>query len=298
MFQKTVVVDFTGMNDWAKDQLRALSREVVFYDDFPKDTAEVIRRIQDADCVMVSYNTLIPREAIEAAPNLRYIGMCCTLYNEKSANVDIAAAREWGIVVTGIRDYGDVGVYEFAVASLVDLLHGFHGKQWRERPYELGGIKVAMLGMGTTGQLVAKALQFFGCSVRYYSRHPKPEAEAEGFSLCPLEEILPWAEVVVTQLPKKTALLGRREFQLLGDGKILLNMSIGPTFDLDAIKEWLRRPGNFYICEDVGILGTEGEWDGFDNVIYSPVCAGSSVQCTQRLSEKSIQNLLDFIKGK
>ena len=189
-------------------------------------------------------------------------------------------------------------MYEFAVASLVDLLHGFHGKQWRERPYELGGIKVAMLGMGTTGQLVAKALQFFGCSVRYYSRHPKPEAEAEGFSLCPLEEILPWAEVVVTQLPKKTALLGRREFQLLGDGKILLNMSIGPTFDLDAIKEWLRRPGNFYICEDVGILGTEGEWDGFDNVIYSPVCAGSSVQCTQRLSEKSIQNLLDFIKGK
>ncbi len=232
MFQKTVVVDFTGMNDWAKDQLRALSREVVFYDDFPKDTAEVIRRIQDADCVMVSYNTLIPREAIEAAPNLRYIGMCCTLYNEKSANVDIAAAREWGIVVTGIRDYGDVGVYEFAVASLVDLLHGFHGKQWRERPYELGGIKVAMLGMGTTGQLVAKALQFFGCSVRYYSRHPKPEAEAEGFSLCPLEEILPWAEVVVTQLPKKPPCWAGGNSSCWGMGKSFSTCPSAPPLTL------------------------------------------------------------------
>ena len=43
MFQKTVVVDFTGMNDWAKDQLRALSREVVFYDDFPKDILHFYR---------------------------------------------------------------------------------------------------------------------------------------------------------------------------------------------------------------------------------------------------------------
>lgn len=33
MFQKTVVVDNTGMNEWAKKRLGELSEEVVFYDD-------------------------------------------------------------------------------------------------------------------------------------------------------------------------------------------------------------------------------------------------------------------------
>lgn len=57
-------------------------------------------------------------------PNLRYIGMCCSLYEEKSANVDIAAAREKGIVVTGVKDYGDEGVVEYVISELVRYLHG------------------------------------------------------------------------------------------------------------------------------------------------------------------------------
>ena len=45
------------------------------------------------------------QNVIERCPNLRYIGMCCSLYSEESANVDIAFAREKGIKVLGIRDY-------------------------------------------------------------------------------------------------------------------------------------------------------------------------------------------------
>ena len=41
--------------------------------------------------------------------NVRYIGMCCSLYSEASSNVDLAYARARGIKVTGIRDYGDAG---------------------------------------------------------------------------------------------------------------------------------------------------------------------------------------------
>ena len=53
MFQKTVVVDNTGMNEWAKNRLRELSGEAVFYDDFPVDTDEITERVKDADCLMV-----------------------------------------------------------------------------------------------------------------------------------------------------------------------------------------------------------------------------------------------------
>ncbi len=51
--------------------------------------------------------------------------MCCSLYDDESSNVAVKFARGQGIVVKGIRDYGDPGVVEFIVSELVRLLHGF-----------------------------------------------------------------------------------------------------------------------------------------------------------------------------
>ena len=136
MFEKIVVVDSTGLNTWGVERLKTLGKEVVFYTGIPETDEETVNRIGDADCVLVSYNTQIRRNVIEACPNIKYIGMCCTLYSESSANVDIAAARERGITVLGIRDYGDEGVVEYVISELVRLLHGFGGKQWKHKAYD------------------------------------------------------------------------------------------------------------------------------------------------------------------
>lgn len=44
---------------------------------------------------------------IEESKDLKYIGMCCGLYDEKSSNVDIEIERKNNIEVRSIRDYGD-----------------------------------------------------------------------------------------------------------------------------------------------------------------------------------------------
>ena len=63
----------------------------------------------------MSYRYPIGEAVLKECKNLKYIGMCCSLYSEESANVDIACARERGIRVLGIRDYGDRGVVEFVL---------------------------------------------------------------------------------------------------------------------------------------------------------------------------------------
>lgn len=298
MFQKAVVVDNTGMNEWAKNRLKQLAVSVDFYDDFPDNSSLVQSRIGNADCLLVSYCTPITREIIEACPNLKYIGMCCSLYSEKSANVDIACARERNITVTGIFDYGDGGVIEFGVSSLIQLFHGFGGKRWKERPCELDGQKIGILGMGTTGFKLAKALQFFGAEIYYSDLNQKPFADEMGMKYLPLNELLSKVDILSTQLPKNSCLLKEKEFEIFGNGKILLNTSIGPTFSVPALKKWLSNPSNFYICEGVGIGDTYEELKNFSNFIYTPVCAGSSEQCTIRLSQKSIANVEKFLNIK
>jgi len=49
--------------------------------------------------------------------------MCCSLYDEDSANVDIKIAKLNNIEVRGVRDYGDEGLIEFIISELIRLLN-------------------------------------------------------------------------------------------------------------------------------------------------------------------------------
>ena len=125
---------------------------MVLYDDVPGDDAEIARRIGDADALLVSYTSQVGREALQPCENVRYIGMCCSLYSEESANVDIAYARQRGIQVKGVRDYGDRGVVEYVLYQLIRILHGYDFPMWKEQPLELTCLDVDMVGLGTSAQ--------------------------------------------------------------------------------------------------------------------------------------------------
>lgn len=105
------------------EAVREYCEEAVFYDTEPESDRDVISRIQDSDAVFVSYNRAIGEEILSACPDLKYIGMCCSLYSPESSNVDILYAKEHGITVTGIRDYGDEGVAEYVISELIRRLH-------------------------------------------------------------------------------------------------------------------------------------------------------------------------------
>ena len=107
MFKKLVAIEPVSLIPSAEEELHRYAGEITLHEDVPSGDGEIIRRIGDADAVLVSYTSRISRHVIESCPSIRYIGMCCSLYSEESANVDIACARERGITVLGIRDYGD-----------------------------------------------------------------------------------------------------------------------------------------------------------------------------------------------
>lgn len=296
MFKKVVVIDDTGLRPWALERLSALAKNVICYDDIPAGEEEAISRIGDADGVLVSYNTRIGRQIIEACSGIKYIGMCCSLYSEESANVDIAAARERGIVVSGIRDYGDEGVVEYVISGLVRLLHGFGEHQWKREALELTGQKVGIIGLGRTGKMIGDALRFLGAEVSYFGRNRKREAEKEGFTYYPLTELLRRSDIVCTCLPRNTFILGDAEFMNLGKEKILVNTSVGPTAFLPDLLKWLRSDvRNFYLCDGVGIGAYADALAEFDNVLYTPKVAGHSAQCMERLSQKVIANIESFL---
>ena len=156
MFEKLVAIEPVSLIPSAEEELHAYAKEVVLYPDIPADEDEIVRRIGDADAVLLSYTSLMGKSVIERCPNIRYIGMCCSLYSEESANVDIAYARTRGIQVLGIRDYGDRGVVEYVLHELTGLLHGFGMPMLRDEPVEITGLKVGIVGLGVSGPAVIR----------------------------------------------------------------------------------------------------------------------------------------------
>lgn len=182
MFEKLVAIEPVSLIPSAEQTLHTYAKEVVLYRDVPANDEEIVRRIGDADAVLLSYTSQLRKNVIERCPNLRYIGMCCSLYSEESANVDIAYARERGIRVLGIRDYGDKGVVEYVLHELIGLLHGFGMPMLRDEPVEITRLKVGIVGLGVSGRMIADALSYLGAQVSYYSRTRKPDAEAAGMT--------------------------------------------------------------------------------------------------------------------
>ncbi len=212
-FKKLVAIEPVSLIPSAEMELYTLADEVKLYDDIPTSDEEIAARVGDADAVLLSYTSRLERAAMEKCANIRYVGMCCSLYSPESANVDIRYAESRGITVTGIRDYGDEGVVEYVVSELVRLLHGFGEEPWEGMPREITGLKVGIVGLGKSGGMIADAMRFFGAEVSYFARSEKEWAKEKGYTLLPLKELLKQSSVVFCCLNKNAVLLHEEEFE-------------------------------------------------------------------------------------
>lgn len=292
MFQKLVAIEPVSLIPSAEQALNKYAKEVILFQDIPSDDNEIAQRIGNADAVLLSYTSRITRSALEQCPNVKYIGMCCSLYSPESANVDINYAQTRGITVTGIRDYGDEGVVEYAISELVRCLHGFGQSPWDNMPREITGLKAGIIGLGKSGGMIADALKFFGADVSYFARSEKSEAKEKGYRFLPLKNLLAENEVVFCCLNKNTVLLHEEEFKHLGNKKILFNTGLSPAWDEQPFLRWLDGD-NLCFSDTAGALGGN-HLLSHPHVRCMQVSTGRTRQAFDRLSEKVLANLSEY----
>ena len=300
MFEKLVAIEPVSLIPSAERELHKFAKEVILYRDIPIDNDDILERMNDADAVLLSYTTTLSKEVLQKCNNLKYIGMCCSLYSPESANVDINYAQQRGIVVTGIRDYGDEGVVEYVTSELVRVLHGFgtnndgtQAEPWNNIPEEITGLNCGIVGLGMLGGMIADALSFFGAHINYFSRSEKEDATIKGYQFLQLSELLVQSDVVICCLNKNTVLLHKEEFERLGNHKILFNVGLSPAWEKDPFEKWLNDGNNLCLCDSLGALGDENLLN-HPNVRCMNVSAGRTRQAFDRLSQKVIQNLSEY----
>ena len=180
MKPRIVVVDgyTTNPGDLSWSGVEALG-ELTVYERTRPD--QLVERVREADAVLTN-KVVFSREILSQLPRLRYIGVTATGYN----NVDVAAARERGIVVTNVPDYSTASVAQLTFALLLELCHHVqrHGEAVREGAWsrspdfcftltpqvELAGKRLGIVGFGRIGRRVARIARAFGMEVQAAAR--------------------------------------------------------------------------------------------------------------------------------
>ena len=142
MFNKIVVVEPTYITEENRNELEKYCNELYIYDSNVSSEEETFKRIGNADCILVSYSTMINRNIIEKCPCLKHVALCCSYYGKQFAKVDIECLEEKGISYSHLAEHGDNGVVEYTIAQTINLLQGLYGKRLKENTSDLTGIKV------------------------------------------------------------------------------------------------------------------------------------------------------------
>jgi glycerate dehydrogenase len=305
-----VVLDGHTLNpgdlDWAP--LGALGKLTV-YDRTPVGlTGE---RAADAEIVLTN-KALLMRETIMALPQLRYIGVLATGYNV----VDVAAARERGIVVTNVPAYGAPSVAQATFALLLELTNhvGRHAEtvregRWTKSPdfcywdyplVELSGLTMGIVGFGAIGQEVTRIALAFGMKVIVNTRTPRA---AEGVEFVEVNRLFAEADVVSLHCPltpETKGLVNRERLALMKPTAFLVNASRGPLVDEDALATALNDGAIAGAALDVLSVeppGPDNPLLSAKNCIITPHIAWATKAARSRLMGIAIGNVSAFIEG-
>lgn len=311
--KKIVVLDGYAANpgDLSWDELNTMG-ECTIYERTAPD--EVLARAKDAEIILTN-KTVITAGHIAALPALKYIGVMATGYNI----VDIAAARERGIIVTNIPAYSTASVAQMVFAHLLNIAvqvqhhsEEVHKGRWTASKdfcfwdpplIELRGKKLGIVGLGHTGQATARIALGFEMQVFAYTSKSPLQLPPE-IKRMELDELFSECDVISLNCPLTDAtreMVNARRLSLMKPTAILINTGRGPLINEQDLADALNR-GQIYAA---GLDVLSQEPPRADNPLLTakncyitPHIAWASTAARERLMHIMLDNIRAYLDGK
>jgi glyoxylate reductase len=223
----------------------------------PLDTLPSPSALRDgicqADAAIVTLGDRIDAETIHAATRLKILANYAVGYN----NIDLAAARQRGLIVTNTPDVLTDATADLTWALLLAtarrivegdaLVRSGRWPGWSPTQLlgaEVSGKTLGIIGMGRIGQAVAQRAIGFRMPVRYHSRQPIAASSLpREWEYRSLQGLLSEADVVTIHAPLTPAtyhLIGARELAWMRPTAFLINTARGPIIDEEALVDALK----------------------------------------------------------
>ncbi|GHU19947.1 D-isomer specific 2-hydroxyacid dehydrogenase family protein [Betaproteobacteria bacterium] len=313
---KKIVVGITepGYTDHVVESrlLEPLGAEVRFLR-WGGDRARLLEQLADLSIVMVRD---IPVMDAEAIGRLRE-GGGIVRYGVGVDNIDLEAARQRGIKVANIPDYGaDIEVADHAAALTLALVRRVVSRdkkvragQWniaqKEPIYRIAGSTLGLVGFGKIARAYLKRMRGFGIAdVLVYDPYITDEFatqfEAKRSSF---EDISRAAQIIslhAPATPETRNIVNAKTLALMNERTSLINTSRGGLVDIPALADALKAGRIFGAALDVidkEPIADDNPLRGLDNVILTDHTGWYSEATVQTLQEKAAQAAIEILTG-
>ena len=215
--------------------------------DVAADSAALQAGLSQAIAAIVTLSDRIDADMLASARGLKIVANYAVGYN----NIDVAAARERGIVVTNTPDVltdatADL-TWALILATARRVIEGDRlvrcGEWTGWTPTQLLGAAVAgrtlgIIGMGRIGQAVAHRAAGFRMTVSYHSHRRIENPAGAAWEPLPLPALLAGSDIITIHAPLTSEtrhLIGKDQFMQMRRTAILINTARGPIVDESAL---------------------------------------------------------------
>ncbi|MBQ5319228.1 MAG: D-2-hydroxyacid dehydrogenase [Oscillospiraceae bacterium] len=272
---------------------------------------KIVENVGDAEIVLCN-KTPFTADVLRACPNLKYIGLCATGYN----NIDIKTCNELGITVCNVPAYSTAAVAQLVFsfilhfASRTSAYNKFvrNGGWIKSETFsdflypiqELAGKTIGIIGYGSIGRKVAHIAQAFNMNVIVNTRTAKQDGSVKFVGL---KELFSEADVITAHCPLTDETLGLINKETLSYCKpscVIINTSRGPVVNEQDLADALNS-GKIagaaldVLCQEP--MAEDCPLIGAKNCIITPHIAWAPLETRERLVKVVAENVKAFIEG-
>ena len=213
-----------------------------------------------ADCVCVFVNDELNEAVLTAlaAVGVRLIALRCAGFN----NVDLAAAKAFGLTVVRVPAYSPHAVAEHTLALMLALNRRVHKafNRVREANFALEGLlgfdlrhkTIGVIGTGKIGVALLELLSGFGMTRLAYDPFPKDlDKQVRYVSLAEMYEASDIITLHCPLTPETHYLVDAEALKQMKSGVMLINTSRGALIDTKAVISALKQGKVGYLGLDV-----------------------------------------------
>lgn len=317
---KVVITDFIPDTSAEEGVLGDLA-DVVALNATSED--DVIEGVSDADAVLLYHLISLTEKSIAKMEKCRLIVRAGVGYD----NVDWRLAREKGIDVCNVPDYGTEDVADSAIGLMLSLARGIHFHnsrlrrgvgQWGFAEYpavpRLRGRTFGIIGLGRIGTAAAIRAKALGMNVVFYDPYVRDGTDkAVGVTRAEtLEELLAQTFILSPHCPltaETKHIVNSDTIAQLPKGAYVVNTSRGGVVDVNAVLDGVT---NGHLAgAGIDVLETEPpegdepfiqawrdpDHPAHDRIIVNPHTA---FYCEEGLGEmrmKAVHNIARFLRG-
>ncbi len=203
---------------------------------------------------------------------------------------------------------------ELVIGEIIMLLRGTFDKSmkmhqgiWEKSArssFEVRGKKLGIVGYGNIGSQLSVLAENLGMEVYFYDIADKL-AWGNARKCSSLDELLHKADIITIHVDDRRSnrnLIGEREFKLMREGAIFLNLSRGFVVDIRALAKHLKEGKIAGAAIDVfpeepAQNGDSffSELQGIPNVILTPHIGGSTEEAQRNISEFVADKIISFL---